>query len=282
MNQQATFNLQYIVANGIRLAYSDNGDRQKPAILFIHGLGSHMQVWRYTVPHFQNNYRCITIDLPGHGKSEAGDYPYTPLFFSEVVKAFMDALKLDNLILCGHSMGGQIAMLCAIRWGAEINRLILAAPAGLERFNAWERKLLLRTVNMRHIAISGMEWWQESNKASEIPMSSWTNILSGSDEERYAQPAVIRACIAGMLDNPVFTFLKSITVPVIIIFGTDDKYIPNPYIHPKLTLKNILGNTEKEIPHARIKLIANAGHYLQVDQNEHFNRIVSDFLLSRA
>ena len=59
--------------NGKRIFYESTGEG--PPIVLIHGAGQDTTSWRYNIPYFENSHRVVAVDLPGHGKSEAGLAP---------------------------------------------------------------------------------------------------------------------------------------------------------------------------------------------------------------
>ncbi|GBL36050.1 dihydrolipoyllysine-residue acetyltransferase component of acetoin cleaving system [Filimonas sp.] len=118
--------------NKIKIAYFECGSDKKGTILLftdwliIYGYGN--GIW----PALTGKYRCIAIDLPGNGFSSRGDYPYSIRFFSEIVTELITTMKLSNVTIAGHSMGGQIGLQLAIDRGQRIDKLILSAPSGFE------------------------------------------------------------------------------------------------------------------------------------------------------
>src|SRR5436190_1892092 len=108
--------VQYVsLFNDIEICYIDEG-KGAETLLFIHGMAYYGNVWFLQIEQLKKKYRCIAVDLPGCGLSSRGDYPYSMLFYSEVIAKFCAALQLDNVILCGHSMGGHVGIVTALRY----------------------------------------------------------------------------------------------------------------------------------------------------------------------
>ena len=85
-------------------------DHDKKSILFIPGAGmDHRILSMFKMNSFANDYNVLAIDLPGHGYT-TGPLLYDVESHSEVVKMVLDELKLNHLILSGHSWGGLIAL----------------------------------------------------------------------------------------------------------------------------------------------------------------------------
>lgn len=110
-------------------------------LLFIHGLASYSQCWEKNLETLKENYRCIAIDLPGNGFSAYGNFAYSISFFVASLKEFIDELKLKNICLVGHSLGGQIAIKYTALYPEKIHSLVLCAPAGFETFTGFEKNI---------------------------------------------------------------------------------------------------------------------------------------------
>ena len=60
--------------NQTKIAYQDEGPEKAPVILFLHGLGDNAHVWSAAIASLRKNYRCIALDLPGHGQTIARNF----------------------------------------------------------------------------------------------------------------------------------------------------------------------------------------------------------------
>ena len=129
--------------SGLKIAYFDEGNSEH-IILCIHGLGSNKKAFIRNIYEISQFARVIALALPNYGNSSKGDYPSNLKFFSETIIDFVEELKLGKIILCGHSMGGQIAILTALNFPDIVKKLILIAPAGLEKFTQEEIRRIER------------------------------------------------------------------------------------------------------------------------------------------
>lgn len=100
--------------DGVRIAYTAEG-KGEPAIVFIHGWTCDQTHWRFQVPEFRKSFRVITIDLPGHGASGADRKSWSIDGLGADVAAVVRGLKLKQVVLVGHSMGGPVALAAAPR-----------------------------------------------------------------------------------------------------------------------------------------------------------------------
>ncbi len=100
--------------DGVRISYTSEGQGE-PTIVFIHGWTCDHTHWRFQVPEFRKSFRVITIDLPGHGASGADRNSWSIDGLGADVAAVVRDLKLEQVVLVGHSMGGAVALAAAPR-----------------------------------------------------------------------------------------------------------------------------------------------------------------------
>jgi pimeloyl-ACP methyl ester carboxylesterase len=98
---------QYVTLDGARVHYKVVG-RGKATIVFLHGLGGNLNVWREQVAAMHSRARLILIDLPGHGGSGA-PASYSMHGFARAVNAVLKATRDEHAILVGHSLGALVA-----------------------------------------------------------------------------------------------------------------------------------------------------------------------------
>lgn len=100
---------------GQRIHYRDQGSRDGPAIILLHGSNASLQTWEPLVKRLGGTYRIVTLDLPGHGLTGATpDRDYSADGMMEAVDVVAAKLGLDHFILGGNSMGGWSRG--AMRW----------------------------------------------------------------------------------------------------------------------------------------------------------------------
>lgn len=90
------------------------------ALLFIHGWCINQTYWSEQIPIVAKNYRVVTIDLPGFGQSGDNRSDWSMEAYGQDVQAVIEQLDLQQVILVGHSMGGDIMLEAALRTDAVI------------------------------------------------------------------------------------------------------------------------------------------------------------------
>jgi pimeloyl-ACP methyl ester carboxylesterase len=89
------------------VAYEVTGSAAR-ALVFVHGWSCDRTYWRAQIPFFAQRRLCVSVDLAGHGGSGDGRLSWTMRAFGEDVIAVVRQLALDDVILIGHSMGGDV------------------------------------------------------------------------------------------------------------------------------------------------------------------------------
>lgn len=254
-------------------------------LIFIHGLSSYIPAWLKLIPLLQNKLRCIAIDLPGYGKSSEGVHEGTVTFYTEVLSLFIRKLKLENVTLVGHSMGGQISIASALQFPSLISRLVLLAPAGFETFSEKE-KSLIKKYNTAQLYYSASE--------DDILASFRSNFFKMNDDIKpmiddrinmrrwknfgdYCN--VVVNSLNGLLDYPVYDKLKELMQPSLIFFGKNDKWIPNKNLHKNTTTESIALNGASQIPNSKLILIDECGHFIPYEHPDLFGREIKSFML---
>ncbi len=271
------------IHNGIDIAFCDEGKGDK-TILFIHGLANYYPVWKHQIDELKKSCRCIAIDLPGNGLSSRGDFPYTMFFYAECIVKFIEKMELKNVILCGHSMGGQIAIIISLRHPNLIDKMILVAPAGLEYFNQHEVMLMQHAMSFGDFFYADefhlentikQSFYHSQNESSNI-ISDLKNILKNNKIKEWKDMSI--ASINGMLNEQVNQFLSTISTPTLIIFGDKDQLIPNKLIHFSETPESIAKSGTSLIPNSSYKMIKNAGHFVMIEKFKEVNQSMNDWI----
>ena len=103
-----------LMRDGVRLAYEEVGSGE-PAIVFVHGWTCDRSHFAPQVARFAPAHRCVSVDLRGHGESDAPEQAYTIDGFADDVAWACDQLGVKDALLVGHSMGGAIVLAVAAK-----------------------------------------------------------------------------------------------------------------------------------------------------------------------
>jgi pimeloyl-ACP methyl ester carboxylesterase len=266
----------FVGGTGIHLV--DAGPRDAEAVLLIHGITATHRYWRDNIEHLARRRRVIALDLPGFGRSDKPDAPYTTDYFVNCIAGLLDERGIARAHVVGNSMGGQIAMLFALRLPTRLDRLVLVDPAGV---TAWPARLM-------DLAIGGASLALRPIGAPPVPVAALAVLfrmvfpnrpdLAGRYVRAYAAavrspefPLHFRAGVRaarGVLATPLRERAREIGAPTLIVWGARDRLLPVTAARP----------LRKAIPHARLLIYKHSGHCPMVDQPARWNRDVEAFL----
>ena len=277
------YEVKYAALSGnINLAYVDEGSGEY-TIIFIHGLGSYLPAWKKNIEGLKANYRCIAIDLPGYGKSSKAPHSGMMSFYAGVVNEFIENLKLKNVVLAGHSMGGQISIMAAINFPETIKKLILVDPAGFEEFTVGQKQWFRDVMTLDGVKNTTVEQIQTNLGSNfynvpadaDFMITDRIAMRTADDFENYCY-AVVQS-VNGMVDEPVFNLLDKIKQPTLILFGANDNLIPNRFLNAGRTA-DVAMKGQKKIAGSKLVIVPKAGHFLQFEKPEEVNKEIIGFL----
>jgi pimeloyl-ACP methyl ester carboxylesterase len=110
-------------ADGVPIHYETQGQGQ-PALVFVHGWAIDRRYWDAQVPVFARTRQVVTLDLAGHGQSGRGRQDWSVAAFGQDVRAVVEALSLEKVVLVGHSMSGNVILEAAKAMPARVVGLV--------------------------------------------------------------------------------------------------------------------------------------------------------------
>jgi len=252
----------YVSALGVNIHYQDTGPSKTPIpILFLHGFGASLQTWDAWSEALSQDYRVISVDLPGFGLT--GEDPsgvYTDERSVEVLEAFMKALQIPKVVLVGNSMGGKFAWQFAARYPDQVAKLVLISPdgyasPGIEYGKKTEvpaiAQLYRYFFSKTFLAMNLEPAYANPKTLNDALVNRYYNLMLA--------PGVRGAILARMqqtvLQDPVPS-LANIKAPTLLIWGEQDAFIPiansNDYL--------------KVMPNVKRVSLPNIGHLPQEEQ----------------
>ncbi len=268
---------------GLTIVHTAMGDGSP--VVFIHGLGSYIPAWNKNLLPLSKHFRCIAIDLPGYGKSSKSLHPGTMDYYAEVVIKLMDKLGINKFNICGHSMGGVIAFKLAIEFPERVDKLFLSAPGGAETYSE-DEKLLVENFISTERMISNDDKQIRNNVMvnfhhfpldAQFMISDRIAIRKAGEFPLHAE--IIARSASGVINSDVPFRLSGVKSKTMIIFGDNDKMIPNRFVHPELTPQKMIDTFKQNIQSVNIKIYPECGHFPQFEHPEIFNRDLIEFIL---
>lgn len=257
-----------ITVAGRVLAVLSAGTGEATPLVMVHGFGGDLNNWMFNQPALAEDRPVHAIDLPAHGGSEPPAGPLTPESLTSALRAALDGLGLSRVHLAGHSLGGAVALGLALDEPERVASLVLVAPAGLgpeiDRdyiggFVAAERRKEMKEVLGRLFADPAAvrrEMVDEVLKAKRL--DGVTEALTGLADSAFP---------AGGQAIDLRGRLAELTVPVLVVWGAEDRIIPAAQA------------TGLPDP-IRVEQVADAGHMPHMEQAPAVNRLLRDFLAS--
>lgn len=250
---------------GTYLHYDDTGKGLQPedTIVLIHGFSDSGLLWEAQVEHFKGRYRVVTIDLRGHARSgvpeELGLYTQDQVV--EDVRAIMDHVGAERVIMGGHSLGGYTTMRFYQRYPERVRAMILSGTGPGYR----------RT--------EGARQWTEINEkaAAEYKSRGLETIVDARKKElgRHGGTETIHHTLRGLayvrlgvMRMPPLVDPTQLTVPLIVLVGEHDEAFLNSSNYIAAKAPKATGPV----------VIKGASHWANFDDPETWNRAVDKFL----
>ncbi|CAF2160290.1 unnamed protein product [Rotaria magnacalcarata] len=270
--------------NGVpaSFSYTEKGsrNREKPSIVFVHGLSSNKETWIPIVKNIPSDYHCITVDLPGHGETVGfNEDRYSIDTFVEKLKLFFDLMDLtEPLCIIGASMGGAIVCMFAIKYPEYVSMICLLAPIANE---ASETDLIRQLRNGQYNALlpeTPEELRQMINtltvRTPKLPKPFLNGFLHLRlrllDEHKKILTSLIGYDYSHIEQH--YQQLRQLNRPALILWGRQDKVYA---VRGAEFFCNLLPNTECII-------FDECGHFMAIDKPEEAARSILAFFDSYA
>jgi pimeloyl-ACP methyl ester carboxylesterase len=253
--------LSAAAVDGAQVHWSTKGSARQ-AVILVHGWTCDETSWDAQVPVLSQKYRVITLDLPGHGKSDPPkEGKFSMAVFARAVEAVRAEAKIDKAVLVGHSMGTPVIREYARMYPQHVaglvpvDGLLLIAAGGAGR-GAPNPAAMTGPEGMkaREAMIRGM-----FTPATPAGVEQHVLKMMLAPPESTASGAMLATFETASLNDYVTT------VPVLGIYaGTS----------PMTNRENL----KKVFPNSEYVQVAGTGHFVMMERPEEFNRLLSAFL----
>jgi len=182
---------------------------EKITLVLLHGWGQNIEMMEPIASRFQNKYNTLIIDLPGFGKSSEPPFAWGVYEYTTLVKELIDELKIQNVILIGHSFGGRIALVYASEY--SVKKLVCLASPYCKEIT----KLPLKN--------------RIYKRAKKIKCLSWLakimqNKVGSTDYKNASE--IMRGVLVKTVNTDLSDYAKKITSPTLLIWGSMDEAVP--------------------------------------------------------
>jgi len=259
-----------LMVHGVNLAVEVRGEG--PAILFVHGYPLDRTIWRAQMDGLEE-FKKVAPDLRGMGQSDAPDLGYGMNIYAADLAALLDALNIDEVILCGLSMGGYIAFEFLRQWRDRVRGLVLMdTRAGADTPEGRRAR--------DSAAASAREGGAEAIAEAMIPKLLAPSTLAEHPEivER-VRGMIVRTPVAGIVgalsamrdragSEALLPTLAGL--PTLVMVGETDTLTPPDQARAMA----------QSIPGAQLTVVSGAGHLPPVERPDEVTRILRDFVES--
>lgn len=227
-----------------RIHYWTAGDG--PPLVLVHGVAMRAEDWAPLFHALSKRHRVYAPDLLGYGESDQPrDSDYSVATQEEVVRGFMDAMRLQKADVAGVSMGGWVALKLAAEHPERVQRLVLLSSAGL----GFKSQLTENTFSATTVDEQRASFRLQSDLAPKLPDFILRDVIRHSKKKAW----IVRASMRSMLtrgDLLMDRKLQRVRMPVLIVAGTSDRIVPF----------DIAVRLKKEMPHAQLVPLQGCGH----------------------
>jgi pimeloyl-ACP methyl ester carboxylesterase len=231
--------------NQLNVLEQGSGSR---TLVFMHYFGGSALEWKSVLNRLSVHYRCVAVDLRGHGDSDAPDTGYSIDNMADDIADLLEVLHITDFVLVGHSMSGKVALALAARQPSGLRSLILVSPSPPvpEPIPDDERQKLLEGYGKRSSAKQMLKNITAVSVSKTIQEQIITNDL------RTSKSAWNAWLLAGSKED-ISDRMNLIHVPVAIVVGTEDRAVP-PDVQTRLVMPFL--------KNATLDTIEGAGHLL--------------------
>ena len=243
--------------NTKKIFYQIKKSASKNGLLFIHGSGSTSKTWKNQM-NLEIDYDIIAIDLPSHHKSDVFSELSLDLYI-DVINQFNHSFNYENLILCGHSLGGAIAQAYYFKHPNKVKALILCGTGGRLRVNSIILDSL-KTNYDEYLNILLLKGFYKSTPKKIIKNYKKETSMIGS---------MVTYQDYKICDNfDTLDKTHTISVPCLILCGDSDYLTPakySQYFH-------------EQVEKSKLIIIEKAGHMIMLEKPEIVNHAIKNFL----
>ncbi|KQT16812.1 alpha/beta hydrolase [Chryseobacterium sp. Leaf404] len=279
----------------LKMAYMDVRPQKSngKTVMLLHGKNFNGAYWEKTAKYLSaQGFRVIIPDQIGFGKSsKPQSYQFSFAQLASNTKAILDDLKIEKIIVLGHSMGGMVATRFTLMYPETVEKLILENPIGLEDY-----KTLAKYQTVDEAYQSELKNTAESYKNYQLKFyydnkwkseyQPWLDLIAGwTLHKDYPQVAWNAALTSDIIFNqPVVYEFKNIKMPTLLIIGTRDRTAIGKDRAPKEVQQTMgqyqeLGKkTQQQIAGSKLVELENVGHLPHIEVYDKFWNALYSFI----
>lgn len=259
--------------NGIQLYYESTGEGF-PLVL-AHEFAGDFRSWEPQARYFSRYYRVITYNARGYPPSDvpADEDAYSQEMAVEDLRGLLEHLGIELAHIGGLSMGGSLALNFGLTYPEMAKSLIIAAAgSGSTDVEAWRASVSVQSSGMEERGMASMEGYSQGEARVQLRRKDPRGYREFTDQFLSHSSLGSALTFRGVQGKrpPVFALeerMRALTVPTLIMLGDEDE----PCIEPSIFMKRC-------IPTSGLVMFPQAGHAINLEDPDLFNRSVQDFL----
>jgi pimeloyl-ACP methyl ester carboxylesterase len=233
------------------------GRSDAPAIIFVHGSGGSSATWTMQLRELSEDFHIVAIDLNGHGKSQNRAEEDTVESYLQDIVGIVK--QYNKPVIAGHSMGGMLAQLFALRFPDLIGGIILVGTGARLRVASYIFEAIDRDFEEYVEGAANFMFYEKTS----------ADLIEASKKEiRKCRPAITRRDFAACNEFDIMDTVSEISVPTLILVGEQDVLTPvkySKYLHDM-------------IQNSTMHVIGKAGHSVMLEQPFKFNSYVKGWM----
>lgn len=248
------------------ISYTDVG--HGTPIILIHAFPTDQNLWRSQRDALKTNFRVITLDLPGFGKSAPVDgNAITMTAYADEIKKLLDQLHIEKAVVGGESMGGYITLAFLEKYPDRVSGLILSDTQSISDSDEAKAKRETSAVDVLTNGTSGLITWFLPKALSPNAKDETRQYLKSILESQ--SPFAVASALRGMAIRKDLTHvLAESTLPILIISGDADVVVsPQQSEAMHRAAKN-----------SKLVMIADSGHLSSLENPNEWNAAVTEFI----
>lgn len=259
--------MKFISIGGITLHFDHRpAGRDRSHLVFINSLGTDLRIWNEVIGALGGSVATLAYDKRGHGLSDLGPTPYAIEDHVDDLLGLIDHLGIEDVVLCGLSVGGLIALGLASRRPEIVRGLILCDTAHkIGTADGWNSRIAtVQKDGIAAIADAVMKlWFTPHFHAERKPeLDGCRTMLARQSVAGYA------ATCAAIRDADYTRAAEAIAVPTLCIVGDQDGSTPPALVRSMARI----------IPGSQFEVIAGAGHIPCIEQPAMLVALITQFL----
>lgn len=250
---------------GINVNYIDEG--KGDTVLFLQGWGTNLDIYKKVIEKLKKTNRIVALDFPGFGKTPEPKTAWDVNDYMEFTVKFIEKLKLNNIVIMGHSFGGRVTIRLMNKKDKKfvVKKIVLLDSAGIKAKTTLKKKIKQKWFKIcKKVAGSGA-----GKRLFPRAVERMKN-KHGSADYRKASP-LMKQVLVKTISEDLTEMLSNIDVPTLLVWGDMDTATP-------LSDAKIM---EERIPDAGLVVLKNTGHYSFLEDFYTFSRVIDSFLGER-